>query len=76
LSDFQKVFENGMAPAGTASVNYKYKQKVADALKNNGVVGGIWTGLRGSRPAKNGGVLPENFSNRTVSLKILYIIPQ
>ena len=41
MSDFQKVFENGMAPAGTASVNYKYKQKVADALKNNGVVGGM-----------------------------------
>jgi SpoVK/Ycf46/Vps4 family AAA+-type ATPase len=41
MSDFQNVFENGMAPAGTASVNYKYKQKVADALKNNGVVGGM-----------------------------------
>ena len=39
MLDFQTVLGK-MRPAGVASINYKYKQRVEDALKNNGRMSG------------------------------------
>lgn len=40
VRDFQTVLK-GMHPAGVASIDFKQKQRVEDALKNNGMLGGM-----------------------------------
>ena len=40
MRDFQTVLQ-GLHPAGVASIDFKQKQRAEDALKQNGMLGGM-----------------------------------